>query len=489
MVRKTKIEKAYSGLDKPEAFTLTGEMGVTGQRMFGGVVQEEIRTELNFPKTLSTYKQMLLHPACNAPLSMYKAMLSKATLRVLPCSNPTAKEKKQAQIVETMLAEMDIPMQDVIASALTALDCGFAPLEKVFRIRTKENGSMYDDGLIGIKKLALRHQGSIDNFVFDDEGNEVLGMKQNLAYVNDPFGRYKTRTSSTVVLPREKFMLFTVGGNKSNPYGTSPLRNVFLPWKYLQAIEELEASGVAKDLQGVPLLKIPAQFMSAEADAGQKIAYANFQNILRNLQQNSQAGVMLPSDVDPETKMPLFDLELMATVGQKSFDTTKIKEYYRTMIFIGLSADILLMGNTQTGSFALGAIKNSLTSTTVESYLSDILRVFNEDLIKHLYLLNGWDVTRRCTLDSEGFTEVDLDSFSKFVQRVASVGMLPITLDTVNDVLSKMGVDALPEGTNLDDVLPDRTSKASQGMKTAGEGTANDPSGTDTSSMNTENAA
>lgn len=489
MVRKTKIEKAYSGLDKPEAFTLTGEMGVTGQRMFGGIPQEEIRTELNFPKTLSTYKQMLLHPACNAPISMYKAMLSKATLRVLPCSNPTAKEKKQAQIVETMLAEMDIPMQDVIASALTALDCGFAPLEKVFRIRTKENGSMYDDGLIGIKKLALRHQGSVDNFVFDDDGNEVLGMKQNLAYVNDPFGRYKTRTSSTVVLPREKFMLFTVGGNKSNPYGTSPLRNVFLPWKYLQAIEELEASGVAKDLQGIPFMKIPAQYMSAEATPEQKLAYAGFQNILRNLQQNSQAGVVLPSDTDPETKQPLFDLELLATVGQKSFDTTKIKEYYRTMIFIGLSADILLMGNTQTGSFALGAIKNSLTSTTVESYLSDILRVFNEDLIKHIYLLNGWDVTRRCTLDSEGFAEIDLDSYSKAINRIGATGYLPRTLDVINDVMSKMGLDALPEGTNLDDVLPDKTTKSGEGYKTTGAGTSKETSGSSGSELNSENAA
>jgi hypothetical protein len=416
-------------------------------------------------------------------------MLTKATFRVLPCKNPTAKEKKQALIIEQMLGDMEIPLEDVIASSLTSLDYGFAPLEKVLRRRTKEEGSMYNDGLVGIKKLALRHQQSITNFVFDDEGNDVIGMKQNLAYVNDPFGRYTKHPTGVVVLPREKFLLFTVGQNKTNPYGTSPLRNVYLPWKYLQAIEELEASGVAKDLQGVPLLTLPAQYMSSEASPEQKAALLNFQNILRNLQQNSQAGVMLPSDVDPDTKQKLFDLELMSTVGQKSFDTTKIKEYYRTMIFIGLAADILLMGNTQTGSFALGAIKNSLTATTVESYLSGIIRVFNEDLIKHLYILNGWDVTRRCTLDSEGFAEIDLDSYSKAINRIGATGYLPRTLDVINDVMSKMGLDALPDGTNLDDVLPDKTTKSGEGYKTTGAGTSKETSGSSGSELNSENAA
>lgn len=486
--RQTKIEKSYSGLDTPEAFTL-GETGVSGMRMFGGIPADELKSELNFPTNLKTYKQMLLHPAVNASISLYKSMLTKATFRFVPPKNPTAKEKKQTQLIEQMFADMDIPLSDVIASSLTSLDYGFAPLEKVFRLRTTEDGSMYNDGLIGIKKLALRHQESITNFVFDDDGNEVLGMKQNLAYVNDPFGRYSNRTKSIIVLPREKFLLFTVGQNKTTPYGTSPLRNVYLPWKYLQAIEELEASGVAKDLQGVPLLTLPAAYMSSEASPEQQAALLNFKNILRNLQQNSQAGVMLPSDVDPETKQKLFDLELMSTVGQKSFDTTKIKEYYRTMIFIGLAADILLMGNTATGSFALGAIKNSLTGTTVESYLKGIIQVFNEDLIKHIYTLNGWDVTRRAHFDYEGFEDVDMETYSKFVQRIGAVGYLPRSLDVINDIMMKLGLDSLPEDTNLDDILPESTSKSGAGMKTAGEGTATNPSGSAGSEMNSDNAA
>ena len=55
-------------------------------------------------------------------------------------------------------------------------------------------------------------------------------------------------------------------------------------------------------------------------------------------------------------------------------------------------------------------------------------------------------------------------------------------------MLGKFGLDNLPENTKLEDVLPDKTSRSGDGMKTAGEGTSTDPSGTDTSSMNVENA-
>jgi hypothetical protein len=486
MTRK-QIKKAQSSLDKPEPFQL-GEMGISGAPIFAGIPANEIKRELNFPTNLTTFKKMMLHPAVNASMSLHKSMLSKATFRVLPCKNPTAKEKFQAKKIEEMLTDMDTPLEDVVSSSLSALEYGFAPLEKVFRLREKAFGSKYSDGLIGVKKLALRHQESIDTFIFDDEGNEVLGLKQSLTNVNDPMGRYTKCAKGDIVLPREKFMLFTVGNDKSNPYGTSPLRNVFLPWKYLQAIEELEASGIAKDLAGLPFIRIPAQMMSADASTEQKLAFEQFKAIGRNLQNNAQACVILPSDCDPDTRQPLFSLELLENVSKKSFNTTDVKSYYREMIFIGLSADLLLMGNTTTGSFALGAIKQSLTGATVEGYLKNIVQTFNLDLIKHLYELNSWDVSRMCELDFEGFEDVDLDSFSKSIQRIGSVGYLPRTLDVVNDILRKHGLDALPEGTELDDILPEKTSKASEGMKTAADGTANEVTGKDSASLNTENS-
>lgn len=230
--------------------------------------------------------------------------------------------------------------------------------------------------------------------------------------------------------------------------------------------------------------------MAPDASPEQKAVYEQFKNIIRNIQMNSQSGIILPSAVDPDTRTSLFKLELLSTEGgKKNYDTSKIKEYYRNLIFIGLNADILLMGNTSTGSFALGNIKNTLTANAVEQYLRVIIRVFNEDLIKQIYELNSWDITRRCKMDFEAFEDVDLEGFSKAIQRFGSIGFLPKTSDVVNSLLSTLGLDSLPEDVNLEEILSDNTSRASEGMATPFEGTRTSMGTGNDNDNNLDNAA
>lgn len=485
------IEKA-KGIDDPERFRL-GSIGYSGLKIFDGVVESEMVKELRYPESNKTFKKMMLHPAVNASIALHKNMVGKAKYRIIEPKDATAEEKQRTEIIRQMLFEdMESPIESVVSEAMTMLDYGFAPIEKIFRRRTKESGSLYDDGLIGIRKLSLRHQESIENFKFDDAGENVLGIKQNITLLSDPYNRFTRRATSEVVIPRSKFMLFTAGDTKSNPFGTSPLRNVYLPWRYLQAIEELEASGVAKDLQGLPLLSIPAQYMSPDASPEQKQFYAWCQNIVRNIQMNSQSGLVLPMIYDPETKQPLFKMELLSTEGKKNYDTDKIKEYYRMMVFVGLSADVLLQGTGQTGSYAIGSLKTTLTGQAVENYLKHIVEILNNELIRQIYELNGWDATRRCKVDYDGFEDTDLDSFSKAIQRISSVGVLPKTLDVVNAALRQLSIDELPQETTqeeLDNMLGDSTSRAGDGMATPFEGTRTTAGTGDDNSMNMDNAA
>lgn len=472
---------------KPKSSQMT-EVGYSGLRMFDGVTAEETMRELNFPRSNKVFKEMSYHPAINTALSLYNSMIGKATFRFVPPKDATVREVKQAEMVESMFTDMDRPIEEVMIDIMTMATYGFCVLEKVYKIRKKSKGSLYDDGIVGIKKLAYRSQESIDKFEFDDDGNNIVAVKQNLSLIADPYLRYSRRPHTEIILPREKFLLFNMGRNTSNPYGQSPLRDVYVPWKYLTSIEELEAMGVAKDLQGLPVLYLPAQYMSEDASPEQKAIFDQFKNVIRNLQQNSQSGVILPSAVDPDTRAQLFKLELLSTEGgKKSYDTTKVKDYYRAMIFIGMNADILLMGNTETGSFALGSLKSSLTGSFVESVLQRIVRVFNDDLIKQVYELNGWDVSRRCKMDYEGFEDTNLDEFSKAIQRIGAVGYLPRTIEVVNKVLSTLSIDTLPDDTEVSSVLPEPDTKAGQGMKEgmgSGTGSSNGSSGDQTSSNN-----
>lgn len=485
---KTEVEKA-NNLDQPERFRI-GEIGYAGLSLFDGVTNEEMKRELNWPYSAKTYKEMSYHTSINACLSLYENLISKVEWRIVPPKKATEEEKKQAEFVEQCINDMDIPFRQVIKDCLSSNIYGFSVLEKVYRRRLYSNGSVYNDGKIGLKKIALRNQETIEKFIFDDTGNELIGVKQNLSLVAN-LGLGRSFKQMEIVLPRSKFMHITTGRNRNDPYGKSPLRDVYLAWRYLTVIQEIEAAGVARDLQGMPILYLPAQYMAADASPEQKAVYENFKNIIRNIQNNSQSGVILPSQADPDTRQPLFDLKLLSTEGgKKNFDTTKVKEYYQNQIYTGLFADVLILGQGGVGSFALGQIKNSLTGSAVESMLDNIVEVFQRDVIRQIYELNGWDISRCASLDYENLHAVDLETLSKFWQRVTSVGLVEKDRPVLNAVRTAAGVDPLPDDEEpRKQYMEGSTSRAGDGMKTAGEGTSNNPSGSDNSSTNLDNTA
>ena len=488
--RKKAIEKAVSPLDQPERFRL-GEMGSLGLRVFNGVPQDELKRELNWPNSILTFKDMSSHSAVNAPLTLFENIISKATFIYKPPENATEEEKEQAKLINQMMHDMEQPWSEFIRDVLSSNIFGFSVHEKVFRKRYKANGSLYDDGVIGWKKLPIRVQESISKFIFSDDGNEVIGVQQNLSAINDIYNRFSKR-SNLINMPRSKFLLFRTGKHRGDPFGKSPLRDAYLAWRFLSALEEMEATGVAKDLNGLPVLYLPAQYLAADAPPEVQAIRLYYENVMRNLQMNEQSAVILPQVIDPESKQPMFKLDLLSVDGKKNFDISKIKEYYKTLIFVSLFADILIQGTTTTGSFALGTIKNSLSGAYAERLIANIAEVLQNDLIKMTYQLNSWDESRMGKFDYDGLEPADLETFSKAVQRMGATGYLPKNLDVINAVLTNLGIDPLPEDADLDELLPDSTTRSGDGLssETGGlNGTANSAATNDTSSMNSENAA
>lgn len=482
------ITKALNPLETPSKFK-NAEIGYNGLSMFSGITTEEIHRELNWPTSAKTYQKMSYSVSVNACLSLFENLISKVNWRTVPPENATAEEKNRTKFTYECLHDMEIPFRQVIKDALSSNTYGFAVLEKVYRRRNKNSGSMYSDDKIAIKKIALRNQETIEKFIFDDAGNEVIGVKQNLYGFNN--GRYSANTPSTVVLPRSKFMHITTGRNRNDPYGKSPLRDVYLAWRYLEVMSEMEATGVSRDLQGIPLMRVPAQIMSTDASPEQKAQYAMFQNIIRNVQTNSQSGVILPSAVDETTRANLYDLTLLSTEGgRKNYDVGSIKQYYQSQIYTGLFADVLQLGVNGVGSFSLGILKNSLTGAAVESMLDNIVESFNRDVIRQLYELNGWDVSRACTLDYENLHQTDLDTLSKYFMRTASTGLIEKDRAVLNFVRTAMGVDPMPEDMEpREEYLTDNKSRSGDGSAAGGaNGTSKGSAEEDNSVSNLENA-
>ena len=482
------ITKAINPMDEPEKFKLSA-IGTPGYNIFNGVPAEEFHRDLQWPTAAKTFKKMTYSAPINASLSLYDNIISKVTWRTKPIKDATDEELKQAAFIQECLDDMDIPFRQVILDSLSANMFGFAIQEKVFRRRNSNSGSMYNDNKIALRKLSIRNQETIDKFIYDDSG-EIVGVKQNLSNVgnNSWYGRKLTQTE--VVIPRSKYMHVTVGNARGNPFGVSPLRNVYICWRFLECLSEMEASGAQRDLSGVPILKVPAQLMSADASPDQKAILENLKNIIRNLQANSQSGVIIPSTVDDTTRTPLFDISLLSDDGgKKNFDLNQIKQYYQAQIYSSLFCDIILMGSTNSGSFNLGSLKNSLLGTAVEAMLDNIVEAFNRDVIRHLYVLNGWDQTRACSLDYENLNPVDLDVFSRAVQRIGAVNLMPRTHDTINSILTAFNLDPLDPNEDLDNVLNTANETgAGEGMvQGIGGGTGDAVSTADTTTSNLEN--
>lgn len=484
--RKTAVTKAMD--DKPERFKMS-ESGYSGNNLFKGVSTDEIRRELNFPKNLQTFKEMSYHGTINSALTLYHNLLMKVDWSFVPPNDATPEEIEQCKLISSMMGDMEGSWSDFISDALSCNLFGFSVHEKVYRRRNTASGSKFNDNLIGWKKLPIRLQETIEKFIFSADGNEVIGVKQNISGVKDLYNQFENRLNKEVILPKSKYLLFRVGKHRGDPFGKSPLRDAYVAWRYLTIIEEIESNGVAKDLVGLPVLSIPPQYLSADASPDQKAIYAYYQNAMRNMQMNQQSALILPNAYDPESKQPLFKLELLSLDGKKGMDTAKVKEYYKNMILTSLFADILIMGQSSTGSFALGQIKNSLSGTAAEAILKGIVEVLNNDLARQTYELNGWDASRMGHFDYDNLENEDLETFSKAIMRFASTSSIEMDREVLNRVRSAIGVDPRPEEEEPNtDYMPNFQSRSGDGSAAGGaNGTSKGVADGDTSDKNLEN--
>ncbi len=485
----TKKQSMQTQVDQPDRFKLS-EMGSLGLSVFGGVTDSDLKRELNFPASIITYKKMSAHSSINSALTLFDNIIGKAKWNMVPPKEASEEEKKQCKIVEEMMHDMEGTWPEFIRDVLSMNMFGFSVHEKVYRKRYTANGSKYNDGIIGWKKLPIRAQETIEKFIFSPDGNDILGVKQNLSGISDQYNRFSGRENKEVVLPRSKILLFRSGKHRGDPFGKSPLRDAYLAWRFLTALEDLEATSVSKDVSGIPVLSIPPQYLSEDASPSQKSIKLYYENALRNLQMNQQTAFLLPLAYDEVSKQPLFKLELLSMDGKKAFDLNKIKDYYKNLIVTSLFSEVTQMGQTQVGSFALGSLKNSMTGVAAETMIKVIAEVLNKELIQQTYELNGWDVTRCGTLDYDGIDDTDLESVSKAFQRYSSTGLLELDREVLNSVRNSLGIDELPvDLAPQTEILTGATSKSGAGLATAGEGTALSPSGNDTSSSNLENTA
>jgi hypothetical protein len=476
-----------------------GEQGFLGLRTSNGRILEEVQQAFRYPAFIKTINEMRNNPTVGSALNVYTFWMNRIKWDVEPPVDGTDIDDQRAEIVESMMHDMDMTWSEFIRSVIPSIEYGFAINEIVLRRRLKRNGSKHNDGLVGIKKLPSRSQETIAKWVFNDDGSELLGVKQSLQYVeNAHLFQSKKDTDGLVNIDRDKFLLFTVNKTKGNPEGNSLLKNIYLAYKQMTLLQENQLTGVAKEMQGILKIAIPPNYLSPNANDDEKATAAAFQNIIDNYNAGKQRGLLVPNVTDPETKLPMFSYELMESKGVSKYDTESIIKGYQQDILSALSVDVLKLGADGSGSFSLAESKTSILALAIDARMREIQDTLNQELMRKIYEVNGWDTTNMCKFVYEDAEEVDLDTFSSAIQRIAATGMIEVDREVLNKIRCQLGIEEKPDDEpidkeNLSTSLSGKESKSGSGMAvgTSGNGTAKiggDSSKKDSSTANKANA-
>ena len=439
---RRKVEKAVAPMPRLRL----GEIGAVGLKQYGGHIAEETRRELRFPDACRTFRIMGEDATIKSAISLVEMMISRVEWTVDLGVEPDAAMKARGEFLESVIHDMEHSFADFIREVTSMYTYGFCVNEKVYRRRTYENGSAYNDNKIGIRKLPVRSQETISRWIFSDDGRELIGLEQNLAGVQNGERYVNLSSDGIIVIPRKKFLLTRVDAKRDNPEGNSPLRGCYNAWLFRRQIEEQEAIGVTRDMNGMPTLYLPPRYMSVDATDAEKAIFEYYKNVIRNIQMNEQSGLILPQAFDPESRQPLFKFELTSTQGGKLYDTDAIIKRWDNKILMVLFADMLKMGQDQVGSYSLAGAKTNIMAMAIEARLKEIQDVLNNDLVPQLFALNGEVLTSKelPKLQYGDLDEVDLDEFSKAIQRMGSVGALELDRDMANKI--RESIKVVPKG-------------------------------------------
>ena len=477
------------------------EQGFNGLTTLGGQVFEDCSHELRWPQSIETYKKMAKDAAISPALELVETMIARVPWDVKIPEGYEEELADKANYLKQVMVDMDHDWQSMIKQAATFKRYGFSTLEIVLRYRRKESGSKFNDGLVGVKKLPIRAQDTIEGWYWKNSGRELAGLVQRVCipdnaqasdgwdFVNANLQNVKGGSKK---IARKKFLLFRNNPLKDSPVGTSPLNGCWQAWKYKTAFQEAEAIGAAQDVNGFKVLYLPPQYMAADASDENKAVFQAYQQAMANMHVAKQSGLILPLLLD-ETGKRMFDFEVMSVTGQRSFDTNAIIARYNAEILTCLFADFLALGQQGGGSFALGETKVSIIEMGIQAALDEIKNQLNHQLVRTLWEQNGWDTTIMPEFTYGNVSKESLDEVSKFIQRTAAVSTFPRNRDTINWVMKQADIPYRVPDTmtqeELDAALGNMTSKSGSGMAeglNSGTGTVDGSSG-DSSISNAEN--
>jgi len=398
------------------------ELGVSGTNTYTGNIRaDEFLTDLRGIKAIQKYREMRDNNATiGAVMYAVEQTLRDVEIKVVPADDSET-ALAEVDFVKSIFDDMDHSLDDHISEALSFLTYGFAWFEVVYKVRggdarSSKKNSKFTDGRIGIRKIASRAPWTVSKFDVDQKTGDVLGMQQDVGGMNN-----------NNFIPISKSLYYRTTSLNGDASGRSILRNAYTSYEYLNNLQSIEAIAVERELAGIPVARIPSEYLSGGASADQQAFVQNLSTILRDVKFNEQGYIVLPSDTYPDkdgapTNIRLVDVELMSSNGSRNIDINPIISRYQHDIARSVLSEFLLLG-TSGGSYALSKTKTDLFLRALESYIQAVVDVLNKQLVESLWQLNGLDYDLMPTIVAGDVAPHDLRELSSFLRNLNGAGI------------------------------------------------------------------
>ncbi len=395
-------------------------LGVAGDNTRHGQIRaDEFLPDLRGKKAINKYREMRDNDSTiGAVMYATEQTLRDVDIKIKP-ANDTPEAQAEADFVKSVFKDMEHTLEDHIAESLSCLTYGFSWFEIVFKRRNGTDHSdptrysMYEDGRLGIRKIASRAPWTVSRFEVDKKTGDVLGIFQEsgIAGINQNY------------IPTHKSLYYRTTSLNGDPSGRSILRNAYTSYQYLNNLQAIEAIAVERELAGIPVARIPSEYLSGDATSAQSAFVANLQKILRDVKFNEQGYIITPSDTYPDangspTNIRLVDIELMSSSGSRNITIDPIVRRYQHDIARSVLSEFLMLGGASSGSYALSKSKTDLFLRALESYIQSIVDVINKQLIQRLWELNGLDFDLMPQVSAGDVAHHDLREIAAFLRNL-----------------------------------------------------------------------
>ena len=412
-----------------------GAFGKTGLLQSGGSVDEEWLNKLQGAKGVKIFREIGDQDPAAAPLlTLIGTLAARVDWSVVPSDKQEQGALDVAEFIDSCRTDMSSTWGEFVSEAITgALQYGWAFYELVYKQRggpLQTDGSKrsaYSDGRIGIRKIELRAQETLDHWEFDDDGG-IAALVQSI-------------DGEEYTIPITKAVLFRNRPRKNNPEGTSILRAAYVPWYYGKRIRELEAVGIENDATGMPVQEIPAELFDSTSDAYDSSLISTLEKKVTQIRRGEREGLVVPSELDAEGKPTGWKTKLLASGGSRQFDMSGVISRYRTEVAVAiLYGGFLYSGTGAYGSFSLHDSQTALFADALDAVLNSFAETYTRFVINPLCVLNGFPPRTWPKLSHGDVRKPDLASLASLLQGMFTSGLLTPTPEVERRLLDIAGL-------------------------------------------------